>query len=176
MNERLIELTARLAAAYLRNNTLPAAGLTELITSIHGALRNADAPQIEPTQLTPAVPIRSSVRPGHIVCLECGMKAKMLKRHLSAEHGLTPEAYKAKWRLAPTYPLVAPEYAATRSSLAKRIGLGRKAQPTPEPQKVPPHREPAKKLRSKAGRAQQEAEREQPSSPAKKRASKKARA
>ena len=177
MNEDLVELTARITSAYVRNNAVPAEGVADVIKTIHNALRHADAPQEQQTEsASPAVPIRSSVKPGYIVCLECGRKAKTLKRHLSVEHGLTPEAYREKWRLPTTYPIVAPDYAATRSSLAKQFGLGRRAQRTPEPLEAPPSREPAKKSRNNRGPVRREAEREQLPAPANKRPSKNARA
>ena len=108
----------------MHTNDLPA-----LIQSVYTAFANAGkAPEavVVEEKLTPAVSIRSSVKADAVTCLECGFKGKMLKRHLSTDHGLTPAEYKARWNLASDHPLVAPEYAAKRAELAKSIGLGRK--------------------------------------------------
>jgi len=141
---RLIELTAEVVSAYVSNNPVPVAELASLIGKTHetltatagGAVRRAEK---EPQQ--PAVPIKKSITPDYLISLEDGKKFKSLKRHLSARYGLTPDEYRAKWGLPADYPMVAPNYTATRSALAKTIGLGRKAQPPPPP---PPKR-PLKK-------------------------------
>ena len=99
-----------------------------------------------PISLTPAVPIRRSVTDDHLVCLEDGKKLKILKRHLMTDHGLTPEQYRARWGLKPDYPMVAPNYAAKRQELAKKIGLGRKPRvvvPQPAPKATRSRRKPA---------------------------------
>lgn len=127
MNTDLIGLTASLVAAYLRGNPMPAGQLSDFIRSTHSALASVTAPQPQPVSAQqPAVSVRKSVRPHAIACLECGKEQKMLKRHLNTAHGLTVEDYKAKWSLPGDYPMTAPDYASTRSDLAKRIGLGRK--------------------------------------------------
>ena len=123
-----IELTADIVSAYVGNNPLPASGLPDLIASVSASVRRLSAASAvkEPPVLNPAVNPKRSVFPDHIVCLEDGKKFKSLKRHLSTDHGLTPDEYRAKWGLAPDYPMVAPNYSATRSALAKSSGLGRK--------------------------------------------------
>jgi len=126
-DETLIALTADIVAAHVSNNTVASNDIADLIARVHGALSGlgepAPAPEVE---LKPAVALRSSVKPDHIVCLEDGAKLKMLKRHLATHHNMTPAAYRAKWKLPADYPLVAPNYAAQRKSLALKIGLGRK--------------------------------------------------
>ena len=128
----LLELTAHIVSAYVAKNRLPASGLGDLIASVAasiGGLNQPPAPVAPPP--TPAVNPRRSVTPDYIICLEDGKKFKSLKRHIGVHFGLTPEAYRAKWGLAADYPMVAPSYAASRSELAKSIGLGRKAEPVP---------------------------------------------
>ena len=124
----LLRMTAEVVAAYVRNNPLPTAELSSIINTVHGslvALNGGGALKAEPQR--PAVSVRRSVRPDHIVCLEDGKKLKMLKRHLRTTYGLSPEEYRAKWGLPPDYPMVAPNYAKQRSEFAKQIGLGRKS-------------------------------------------------
>lgn len=121
-----VHLAANLVGAYLQRNAVPAAELPGLIASVHGALAGLGqpaAPTAEP--LTPPVPIRKTVTPDAIISLEDGKPYRTLKRHL-AGRGLTPEAYRAKWGLPPNYPMTAANYAAQRSELAKRSGLGTK--------------------------------------------------
>jgi len=126
-NGDLLRMTADVAAAYLRNNPLPTAQLTEVIKTIYASLQALDRPDgAAQTSQRPLVPIKKSVTPEYIVCLEDGKKLKMLKRHLRTAYGMTPEAYRAKWGLPADYPMVAPNYAEQRSAFAKRIGLGRK--------------------------------------------------
>jgi len=122
----LLRMTAEVVAAYVRNNPLPAAELSSIILTVHGSLAALDdgsASTAEPQR--PAVSIRRSVQPDHIVCLEDGKKLKMLKRHLRTTYGMSPEEYRAKWGLPADYPMVAPNYAKQRSEFAKEIGLGR---------------------------------------------------
>ncbi|CDX25677.1 Product [Mesorhizobium sp. ORS 3324] len=128
----LLELTAHIVSAYVAKNRLPASGLGELIASVAasiGGLNQPPAPEAPPP--TPAVNPRRSVTPDYIICLEDGKKFKSLKRHIGVHFGLTPEAYRTKWGLPADYPMVAPNYAASRSELAKSIGLGRKAEAAP---------------------------------------------
>ena len=125
--EELLRMTTEVAAAYFSNNTLPSLQLPEVIKTIHDSLTalrsgNGTTPAEPPT---PAVPIKKSVTPDYIVCLEDGRKLKMLKRHLRTAFNMTPEDYRRRWGLAADYPMVAPTYAAKRSALAKKIGLGR---------------------------------------------------
>jgi predicted transcriptional regulator len=123
----LLRMTAEVVAAYVRNNPLPAAELSGIIHTVHDSLAAIDgsgSSNAEP--LRPAVSVRRSVQPDHLVCLEDGKKLKMLKRHLRTTYGMSPEEYRAKWGLPPDYPMVAPNYAKQRSEFAKQIGLGRK--------------------------------------------------
>ncbi|WP_395517481.1 MucR family transcriptional regulator [Pseudorhizobium flavum] len=122
----LVSLTADLVAAYLHKNVVPASTLPELITGVHTALKKLGASGETPAipRQQPAVPVRKSIKSDAIACLECGRNFKSLRRHISANHGLAPEEYRAKWELPADYPLVAPEYAQQRSALAKEMGLG----------------------------------------------------
>jgi predicted transcriptional regulator len=112
-----------IVSAYVSNNSVPTNQLSELITSVHQALKNVG--EKPPETLKPAVPIKRSVTPDYIVCLEDGKKLKMLKRHLRVSYNLSPDDYRKKWGLLDDYPMVAPKYAAQRSELAKKIGLGK---------------------------------------------------
>ncbi len=121
-----IELTAQIVSAYVGNNTVPTAEIPGLINQVHSALarvsgKGGDAPS-EP--LRPAISVKKSITPEYIVCLEDGKKFKSLKRHLRTQYNMTPEQYRDKWSLATDYPMVAPNYAAARSQLAKQMGLG----------------------------------------------------
>ena len=132
----LLTLTAAIVAAHVGKNAVGGNEVGALIQSVFDALRGLASDEVvTPVELTPAVPIRRSVTDDHIVCLEDGKKLKMLKRHLMTEHGLTPEAYRAKWGLKPDYPMVAPNYSVQRQALAKQIGLGRKPAPEPKPKR-----------------------------------------
>ena len=123
----LTELTASIVSAYVANNPVPAANLAELIATVHSAvvrLPREQEPVVEP--LVPAVNPKRSVHGDYIICLEDGKKFKSLKRHLMSSYGLTPDEYRTKWGLPHDYPMVAPNYSAARSQLAKALGLGRK--------------------------------------------------
>jgi predicted transcriptional regulator len=125
----LLGLTAQIVSAHLSNNTVESAHLPELIQDIYRTLSSmgqsaAPLPAVERRQ--PAVPVKKSVFAEFIICLEDGKKLKMLKRHLKTAYDLTPEQYRERWGLPPDYPMVAPNYASHRSSLAKKIGLGTK--------------------------------------------------
>lgn len=125
----MIDHTAEIVAAYVSNNSIAAADLPALITSVFSALTSttsAAQAEPEPEPLVPAVPVKKSVSDDYITCLEDGKKFKSLKRHLRTHYDLTPEEYRAKWKLPADYPMVAPNYAAARSALAKTMGLGRK--------------------------------------------------
>ena len=137
-----IELTADIVSAYVSKNPVPAADLAALISQVHVALANisGDHKQQDAEPLKPAVPVKKSVSENYIVCLEDGKKFKSLKRHLATHHNLTPEEYRAKWGLPADYPMVAPAYAASRSVLAKQMGLGRKPRAEPEQAKTPAKR------------------------------------
>ena len=122
----LIVQTADIVSAYVSNNSVPAAEIPALISQVHSALMrvsrgHGDLPA-EP--LKPAISVKKSITPDHIVCLEDGKKFKSLKRHLRTQYNMTPEQYRDKWALPPDYPMVAPNYAAARSQLAKKMGLG----------------------------------------------------
>ena len=121
-----IELTADIVSAYVSNNSVAAAEIPALINQVHGALLRVSNGQSDiPTEpLKPAVPVKKSIAPDYIVCLEDGKKFKSLKRHLRTQYNMTPEQYREKWALPPDYPMVAPNYAAARSQLAKQMGLG----------------------------------------------------
>lgn len=127
-DEVLIELTADVVAAYVSNNPVPASELSNLIADVHAALGrvNRSAEQAPAEKQKPAVNPKRSVHDDYIICLEDGKKFKSLKRHLMTHYGLTPEQYREKWGLDPSYPMVAPNYAVARSQLAKKMGLGRK--------------------------------------------------
>lgn len=125
----LLELTADIVAAYVGNNTVAQADLAKLIANIYQSLAaatlgNAENRPSEAAELKPAVPVRKSITPDFIICLEDGKKFKSLKRHLRTHYDLSPEQYREKWGLPSDYPMVAPNYAEARSSLAKKIGLG----------------------------------------------------
>jgi predicted transcriptional regulator len=124
-NSALIELTSEISAAYVANNKVLAVDLPALIQSIHIALKGVDGPNVvADAPLTPAVSIKKSLGDDFLICLEDGRKFKSLKRHLRSKYNLSPEEYRAKWGLPQSYPMVAPSYAASRSALAKQMGLG----------------------------------------------------
>ena len=131
----ILSLTANVVSAHVGKNQLEVDALPGLIQAVYRSLSTAGEPQPTPaaSAQVPAVPVKKSVFPDYIVCLEDGKKLKMLKRHLQASYGMTPDAYRAKWGLPRDYPMVAPNYAATRSGLAKKIGLGRKPAAAAEP-------------------------------------------
>lgn len=122
----LLELTAEIVSAHASNNKVAPAELSEVIKDVFGTLSELGESGVPAEAPTPAVPVAKSITPDHIVCLEDGKKLKMLKRHLNTAYGMTPEQYRARWGLPADYPMVAPNYAKRRSSLAKKIGLGRK--------------------------------------------------
>ncbi len=127
MSETLITLTSDIVAAHVSNNSVAVDDVSTLISNVYSALSSLGAGgTAEEARPDPAVSVRASVKKDHIVCLDCGKKMKMLKRHLSTEHDMTPEEYRQRWDLSSDYPMVAPEYADTRRDLAKKIGLGRK--------------------------------------------------
>ncbi len=131
-NNDLIDLTADIVAAYVSNNTVASTDLAQLIADIHSALQKTTTGAAEPAAepLKPAVPVKKSVTPEYIICLEDGKKFKSLKRHLRTHYNLSPEEYREKWGLPADYPMVAPSYAAARSELAKKMGLGQQRRRT----------------------------------------------
>ena len=144
----VIEMAAEIVSAYVRNNSVPVGELPTLLQSVHdalGGILTGAKPEAPKEPLQPKVPVKKSVTPEYIVCLEDGKRFKSLKRYLHSEHGLAPQDYREKWGLAKDYPMVAPAYADARSNLAKTMGLGRKAgamptlempEPEPEPEVV----------------------------------------
>ena len=126
--DELVELTAEIVSAYVTNNTVVATDLPALISNVFDALKKAASSGAQPAkeELRPAIPIKKSVTSEYIICLEDGKKFKSLKRHLRTHYDLSPEEYREKWGLAHDYPMVAPNYAAARSDLAKRMGLGQR--------------------------------------------------
>jgi predicted transcriptional regulator len=120
---RPLNHVSEIVSAYVSNNSLPANQISELITTVHQTLMHID--EKPPEKLKPAVPTNKSIKPDYIVCLEDGKRLKMLKRHLRTSYALSPEEYRQKWGLPNDYPMVAPKYAAQRSELAKKIGLGK---------------------------------------------------
>ena len=125
-----IDLTANIVSAYLSNNPTPASEIPNLISQVHSALLRVSSGRsetpLEPSK--PAVPVKKSIAPDYLVCLEDGKRFKSLKRHLRTQYNMTPEQYREKWGLPPEYPMVAPNYAVARSQLAKKMGLGQQRQ------------------------------------------------
>ena len=126
---------AEIVRGYVANNTVAVDQIGELIATVQRTLSSlgANAPAPVAEVLKPAVPIRRSVQPEYVVCLECGFRAQTLRRHLRTAHGLEPAAYRTRWKLATDYSLTAPAYSAMRTTMAKAIGLGRKRAPVEEP-------------------------------------------
>ena len=128
--DTLLTLTADIVAAHVSNNSVAVNDLPNLINNVHGALTGLSGRNAPETKLEPKVPIRSSIKPDYIVCLEDGKRLKMLKRHLMTHYQMTPDQYRQKWGLNSDYPMVAPNYAEQRRALAKAIGLGTKRRKT----------------------------------------------
>jgi predicted transcriptional regulator len=129
----IIEMTADIVSAYVGNNSVSASELPSLIQSVHRALAGVSngAEAVEAAPKEPAVPVKRSITPDHLVCLEDGRKFKSLKRHLRTKYNMSPEDYRAKWGLPKDYPMVAPNYAKARSELAKQMGLGQGGRQAP---------------------------------------------
>jgi predicted transcriptional regulator len=126
-SDDLLALTAKIVAAHVSNNSVALGDLAGLIQQVHQALRGIGSATATPARPQPVVPIKRSVMPDYIVCLEDGKKLKMLKRHLKTAYNLSPEQYRERWGLPPDYPMVAPNYAKQRSQLARDLGLGTKS-------------------------------------------------
>ena len=124
--DELLTLTTEIVSSYVSNNVLPVNELPKVISEIYSTIVGLNAKTNSDSKLDPAVPIKKSIMPDYIVCLEDGKKLKMLKRHLKTAYDMTPEEYRERWGLSADYPMVAPNYAIHRSSLAKKIGLGTK--------------------------------------------------
>ena len=124
----VLRMAVDIVSAYVSNNSIAAPQVPEIINTVYSSLKMLNGQSVETPSdpLKPAVSVRKSVNPDYIVCLEDGKKLKMLKRHLRAAYGMTPDEYRAKWGLPADYPMVAPNYAQQRSNFAKQIGLGRK--------------------------------------------------
>lgn len=135
MDDDLLSLTTQIVSAHVSNHNVRSDQLPILIRSVHGALSMTDQAVTDSPKAEPAVSTMKSVFPDHLVCLDCGKGFRTLKRHLRSDHGMTPQEYRTKWELPPTYPVTAPGYAAQRSQLAKKSGLGRKAPVDPAPKK-----------------------------------------
>jgi predicted transcriptional regulator len=125
--DQVLGLTAQIVSAHVRHNAVAPDALPSLIQEVYRALTNIDKQPAEAEKPTPAVPVKQSIRQDRIICLEDGKAFSMLKRHLMTDHKLTPQQYRERWGLQRDYPMVAPNYARTRSALAKKIGLGRKS-------------------------------------------------
>ncbi len=154
---QFIELAADIVGSYVANNSVAARDLPALIEKVHTALREVatGSMPVEEVPLVPAVPVRRSVTPDYIICLEDGKKFKSLKRHLRTKFDMSPEQYRAKWSLPKDYPMVAPNYAASRSALAHQMGLGRKptdrpALPAPASAEAAPAKAPGRGRRKAA--------------------------
>jgi predicted transcriptional regulator len=133
-NVNLITHTADIVAAHLSNNKVPLDEVAALVQRVHGALASLGQPIEEtPAEKVPVVSVRASVKPDYIVCMECGAKQKMLRRHIQTAHGMSPADYRKDYGLPDTYPMVAPNYSERRAELAKSIGLGRKKGEKPAP-------------------------------------------
>ena len=126
-SDQVLGLTAQIVSAHVRHNSVAPDALPGLIQDVYRALLNIGQQPAQAERAAPAVPVRQSIRQDRIICLEDGKSFSMLKRHLMTDHKLTPQQYREKWGLPRDYPMVAPNYAKTRSALAKKIGLGRKA-------------------------------------------------
>jgi predicted transcriptional regulator len=126
-SDDLLALTAKIVAAHVSNNSVALGDMAGLIQQVHQALRGIGSTTATAARPQPAVPIKRSVMPDYIVCLEDGKKLKMLKRHLKTAYNLSPEQYRERWGLPPDYPMVAPNYAKQRSQLARDLGLGTKS-------------------------------------------------
>ena len=124
-DEDILKQVTDIVAAYVSKNEVAAADLPALIKSVHATLGGFNGAENGGPGKPPAVPVKKSVTPDYVICLEDGKKLKMLKRYLRARYGLSPDAYRAKWNLPADYPMTAPNYAARRSDFAKQIGLGR---------------------------------------------------
>jgi predicted transcriptional regulator len=129
--DEVLGLTAQIVSAHVRHNAVSPDALPGLIQEVYRTLTNVGKQPTQAEKPTPAVPVKQSVRQDRIICLEDGKSFSMLKRHLMTDHKLTPQQYREKWELPRDYPMVAPNYAQTRSTLAKKIGLGRKAAARP---------------------------------------------
>ncbi len=148
----LLRLSAEIVSAHVSKNAVAPDALPALIRSVHAALAGVDQPAVAalPDKPQPAVPIKRSVFPDYVVCLEDGAKVKMLKRYLRVRFDLTPDGYRERWGLPRNYPMVAPNYAARRSAIAKELGLGRKPASAAEPEPAPPAKKRGRPAKARA--------------------------
>jgi predicted transcriptional regulator len=140
MSDQVLTLAVQIVSAHVAHNTVLAEELPGLIHTVYTTLAQAGAPVVKTERPEPAVPVKKSVFPDHIICLEDGKKLKMLKRHLQTHYSLTPQQYRERWGLPRDYPMVAPNYAEKRSALAKSIGLGRPRETTTAETEAPARR------------------------------------
>ena len=166
--------TSQIVAAYVRKNLIPTDQIAGLINSVHSTLSGLGNEVVEEPPRVPAVTVRRSVRPDHIICIDCGYKGKMLKRHLQSRHGLSVIQYKLRWNLSSDYPMTAPNYSEQRSQFARSIGLGRgraqlAAKPVPaSASETTPEKPARRRSASKATRTRTSAKKASPKSGAKK--------
>ncbi|MGD9613910.1 MAG: MucR family transcriptional regulator [Alphaproteobacteria bacterium] len=146
------QLVTKIIASYVSHHNVAPEQIPELISSVHRTFDNLARPSETPGALTPAVPLRRSVQRDAVVCLECGWKGKMLRRHLSTRHGLSGEQYLKRWHLPAEHKLTAPNYSEQRSSLAKELGLGRGARPEVRPAESEPEPKPPRPRRGRPRR------------------------
>src|SRR6202043_1249651 len=138
--------TSQIVAAYVRKNRIPTDQIAGLINSVHSTLSGLGSEVVEEPPRVAVVSVRRSVRPDHIICIDCGYKGKMLKRHLQSRHGLSVVKSKPRWTLSSDYPMTAPNYSERRSQFAKKTGLGRTpAQPAPAPAPAPATEKPPRR-------------------------------
>jgi predicted transcriptional regulator len=140
-------LVAEIVCSYVAKNSVAADQLGNLIATVQRALRSLGEDEPASASLAPAVPIRRSVRPDYVVCLECGFHAQILRRHLRVQHGLSVADYRARWNLSPDHPVTAPAYSSSRAAMARQIGLGRKRVVIETPPEPPPRRRPRRRPR-----------------------------
>ena len=138
MDDLVLTLAVQIVSAHIANNQVSMAQLPAVIREVHHALATAGAVPAEPAKAKPAVAAKNSVFASHILCLDCGGTYKALKRHIRADHEMTPAEYRRKWDLPPSYPMVAPDYAAVRSKMAKQFGLGKKTRAYTQKQRSAP--------------------------------------
>jgi predicted transcriptional regulator len=135
VEDQIIDLTAQIVSAHVANNHVAVQQLPAFIRGVYQTLATVVQAPVEPIKPKAAVDAKKSVFADHILCLDCGRSLKMLKKHIATDHQMTPDEYRTKWGLPPSYPMVAAEYAAARSKMAKDSGLGRKAEAPPSPKK-----------------------------------------
>jgi predicted transcriptional regulator len=148
------ELVARIVSGYVKHNAVSIGALPAVIASVYQGLSGLGKAASLAEPRTPAVPVRQSVRPNYVVCLECGFRSQMLRRHLRIQHGLERAEYYALWRLPPDHPITAPGYSARRSAMAKELGLGRRRRSATAPAADPEPASSAKPRRRSRPRAQ----------------------